>query len=346
MHKNNFAVLRHLAALAVLASHSVALTTGQEATEIGMRLTHGQMTVGHLAVTVFFILSGYLITLSWQRRPVLGAFAAARAGRLLPGLAASVLLCALVAGPLLTILPAADYATSPETARFIGWNLSLLGFAGPLPGVFTTNPLVAVNGSLWTLHYEAACYAMVAGLGLLGLLRRWVVLALLAAALIATRLWWGGPLVEFGTCFVGGMAMALWRPPIRVWALLLCAVVLVGMAMTGGFRLACATAGAYVVVAAALARPWSPIGGNGSDYSYGVYLWAFPVQQLIVSWGVAHWAVNIAISLPVVLACAWLSWQGIEGPVLRWQRTRRPVAAPAWGTNTTGQLIHQQLDRR
>ena len=322
MPENNFGPIRHGAALAVLASHSVALTTGQESTELGMRLTGQQMTLGHLAVFTFFILSGYLITQSWQRRPQLVSFTMARAGRLLPGLALSLVGCALL-GAILTTLPVADYAADPATARFVWLNLSLLGFAGPLPGVFAAHPIPAVNGSLWTLQYEAACYAILAGLGLAGLLRRSVVLAMLVAGLVAGKFWLGGVLVEFGTCFLGGMTMALWRPPIRTWALLLCAGVLAIAAVTGGLRLACATAGAYIVIAAATGRPVRTRGGRGADYSYGIYLWAFPVQQIVVGWGVHHWASNIAVSLPIVLACDWLSWHGVERPALLALRARR-----------------------
>ena len=177
MPENNFGLIRHCAALAVLVSHSVALTTGQEATELGMRLTRNQMTLGHLAVFTFFILSGYLITQSWQRRPQLGSFLIARAGRLLPGLALSLVGC-VVAGAVVTTLPVVDYAADPATGQFVWLNLSLLGFAGPLPGVFAGHPVPAVNGSLWTLQYEATCYAILAGLGLAGLLRGWVVLAM------------------------------------------------------------------------------------------------------------------------------------------------------------------------
>ena len=330
MPENNFGLIRHCAALAVLVSHSVALTTGQEATELGMRLTRNQMTLGHLAVFTFFILSGYLITQSWQRRPQLGSFLIARAGRLLPGLALSLVGC-VVAGAVVTTLPVVDYAADPATGQFVWLNLSLLGFAGPLPGVFAGHPVPAVNGSLWTLQYEATCYAILAGLGLAGLLRGWVVLAMLAAGLVAGKLWLGGALVEFGTCFLGGMAMAVWRPPVRAWALLLCGGVLITAAATGGLRLACATAGAYLMIAAATARPLRTGISGGADYSYGIYLWAFPVQQLVVGWGLDYWAVNIAVSLPIVLACAWLSWHGVERPALLALRARRSAASLVLG---------------
>ncbi len=326
MHQNNFGVLRHAAALAVLASHSIPLTYGTEVDELGMRATGQQMTVGHMAVFVFFILSGYLITESWQRNPSPWVFARARLGRLLPGLALSVVGCT-VAGLFLTTVPIGAYLTDPMTARFIWVNLSLTDFAGSLPGVFTTHHPPAVNGSLWTLHYEAACYVLVAVLGVAGLLRRWVVLALLVCGVVAAKSWIGGSMVEFGASFVGGMAMALWRPPVRLWALLLCAAMLGVTAMTGGFRLACATAGAYLVITAATGRPWRATPGDGADYSYGIYLWAFPVQQLVFAWGVTHWALNIAISLPLVLACAWVSWHAVERPVLR--AIRRLRSGPA-----------------
>ena len=85
------------------------------------------------------------------------------------------------------------------------------------------------------------------------------------------------------------------------------------------------------MIAAATARPLRTGISGGADYSYGIYLWAFPVQQLVVGWGLDYWAVNIAVSLPIVLACAWLSWHGVERPALLALRARRSAASLVLG---------------
>ena len=143
-----------LAALAVLASHAVPISYGSNAKELLFRLSGGQATFGSLAVTVFFIVSGYLITGSYVGRPNPLRFVWARALRLLPGLIVVVLALAFAVGPLLSTVPAREYFSSASLVRFVFINLSMANFWGYLPGVFEHNPYRGVNGSLWTLHYE------------------------------------------------------------------------------------------------------------------------------------------------------------------------------------------------
>ena len=205
---NNFDALRLGAALAVLASHSVPLSYGNNEWEPVWRASQHQATLGHLSVAVFFVISGYLITASYARRPDPVRFVGARVLRLLPGLAVMLALVTVVAGLLLTTLPLADYFASPATLRFFVGNLSVFAFTANLPGVFGSNPFPsAVNGSLWTLAYEVECYAAVLLLGVAGCLTRWVALAALGALLLASGMWWGGDLVEFGSYFAGGAVM-------------------------------------------------------------------------------------------------------------------------------------------
>ena len=328
---NNFDTLRILAALAVLFSHAFALTTGSDAAEPLFRLTGGEATCGGLAVCVFFIISGYLITGSFQRTHDPAAFIAARALRLYPALVVMLVVLALVAGPLLTTLPPGTYLNHPATLSHLAVNLSLLATQPSLPGVFETLPFPnSIDGSLWTLPHEVRCYAVVLLLGVTGVLDRgkFVALPAIALVLLAARRWAPDATPWFYTAFAGGMALRIIRPPLNGWAALACAVLCLASIKLGGFRIATATLGAYAVLWLALApRARLPNLARHGDVSYGLYLWAFPVQQLTVHLlgTQGGWPLNIAVSLPITLVLAYLSWTCIEAPALRWKS--RPVLA-------------------
>jgi peptidoglycan/LPS O-acetylase OafA/YrhL len=331
-HDNNFDTLRLLAAFSVVCSHAFPLSYGSDETEPMFHASRQQTTIGGIAVAVFFIISGYLITQSYTRTRNPLRFIWARMLRLLPGLAAVLTLLALVLGPLLTTEPLPDYFSAPQTFRFVFVNLSLLTFTDGLPGVFPTVPYRnAVDGSLWTLGYEAACYAIVLCLGLAGLLNRWIVLALFFASLVASKYWLGGDMVQFGSFFLAGAVMFLWRPKLRLYLAVPCLLLMAAALSTGGFRLAAATAGAYLVLYLALG-PFRLPRWDGTDISYGVYIWAFPVQQTVALAFGAHaaWWSNLLISLPLITGLAWLSWHLIEAPALsmrhaRWITARAPA---------------------
>ncbi len=325
MKANNFDVLRLIAALAVLVSHAVPLSYGSNQREAVWRFSHGQTTLGELSVAVFFVISGYLITMSWMRSPDPLSFVSARMLRLLPGLLAMLVLVAVVAGPLLTSWTLAEYTASPTVQNFIISNAFLLNDVSVLPGVFTKNPFgPAVNGSLWTLYYEAVCYALVLALGLAGCLNRWTAAGLTIVGLLASAVWWGGAYVQFGTLFLAGSTIYFWRPPLRGWIAALCCCAVMAAMMTGGLRLILATAGAYLTIYLAIAtRPIRlPIWATRTDMSYGIYIYAFPVQQAVSTalGNEASCMANIALSTPVVLVLSWLSWRFVEGPSLTWKR--------------------------
>ena len=333
MHVKNFDVMRVAAALAVLASHAVPLTQGSDANELLFRLTRQQATLGHLAVAVFFVISGYVITESFVRGGW-SRFVVGRALRIFPPLAASLVVLAFVAGPLLSTWAVADYFADERPWRYVWGNLVLFGFNARLPGVFDTVAYTSVvNGSLYTLQYEAACYLAVLGLGLVGLLKRWILLALTVLFLVASAKFMGGYWVEFGSYFLGGAMFYVWQPPLRLGWAVSCLVLLVTAALTGGLRLAVATTGAYLIIY--IGRGVRPLGSIRTDISYGIYIWAFPVQQCIVQWGRPgmDWTTNIALSLPIVLSLAWLSCHAVERPA---QRLKNRLVPNRGGRPTIG----------
>ena len=329
---NNFDTLRILAALAVLVSHAFALTTGSDAADPLFRLTGGEATIGGTAVCVFFAISGSLITRSFLRSNDAATFLAARALRLYPALVVMLIVLALIAGPLLTTLPLAAYLDHPATLRHLAVNLSLLASEPGLPGVFETLPFPrSVDGSLWTLPHEVRCYAVVLLLGLTGLLRRGPLILLPALALIlfAARTWAPDATPWFYTAFAAGMAFTCLRPPLNGWAALACALLCLASVKLGGFRIVTATFGSYAILWLALApRVRLPDLARFGDVSYGLYIWAFPVQQLTIHLlgTKGGWALNVAVSLPIALALAWLSWRYVESPAMQWKT--RPALLP------------------
>lgn len=344
--ENNFNLIRMIAAAAVLVSHAWPLTLGQGAPEPLQALTG--FSLGGSAVTVFFAISGYLITRSFERQPTVGRWLRARVLRLMPALAVVLVLSVAVLGALVTTLPWEVYLTDPETLSYVPRNLSLALPQYPLPGVFENNPSQAVNGSLWTLFFEVACYGGVLVLGLLGILRhrRWMVatlvlFALAHACISLTPLREAAPfkvlrLSDLGLPFVIGMAFYLWRErlPLHPGLLLGLALVTVLARDAALYPVLFTFSLAYAVFLLAYLPRGRILHYNRlGDYSYGTYIYAFPVQQLMVhAAGTATPWTNIALSLPLTLALAVLSWVWIERPALalvRGSARRAPIPVPA-----------------
>lgn len=332
---NNLNLIRMLAASAVLVSHAVALVMGPAVPE-PLEPTLG-VSLGGLAVTVFFVISGLLIARSFDRRATVVHFIVARIMRLYPALIVVLVLTAL-AGVLLSSRSAAAYFSDPASWSYVPRNLTLAFLQQYLPGVFAGNPVPhAVNGSLWTLFYEVSCYAGVFVLGLCGLLRsRWACLAFLGLMLaaylvsifaeptggIAFRL---DLLASLGFPFALGMAAYSWRealplgpvPAAILWVMValfassevISAVVIVAVGYTTLWL-------GYVPRSRLLA--YNRLG----DYSYGMYIYAYPVQQAVVQLSPdATPAFNMAVSFPVALVCAIASWHFVERHALAINRT-------------------------
>ncbi|MCU0948053.1 MAG: acyltransferase [Porphyrobacter sp.] len=323
---NNLNLIRIIAAAAVLVSHAFPITLGEGADEPLARLTG--MTLGGWAVAVFFGISGLLITRSFDRRSTLVQFVTARVLRLFPALFV-VLVITVAVGALVTTLPPAAYFASRETLTYIPRNLSLVFLQFALPGVFENNPLPqTINGSLWTLFYEVVCYAGVVVVGLAGLLRSRILFSLAFAGLTLAYLFslsWqpaGGIafhadlLISLAWPFALGMMAYLWRTSIVLDIRLAIALWLVCFAAAySPYLQPC------VMVALLYSVAWLgfvPKRGlllynRLGDYSYGVYIFAFPIQQLCADvLGTAEPLSNIAAALPLTLLCAALSWHLVE----------------------------------
>lgn len=348
--KNSFDSIRLIAATAVIVSHSFALTFGNEDFEPLAVLTQNQSTIGVTSVAIFFVVSGLLISLSFDRTPTVMRFIRNRALRLVPGLWICIILTVLLFGPFFTVVPLGRYFTSSDTLGFLG-NLFFLPAGHGMAGMFPDNPHSdAVNGSLWTLKYEVACYVIGGLLLATRKLRIPLVAASWIAALICARLI-GEPKLQSGIMyhiaqmaylfrFYGaGMLIYLFREriPLSSFAGLCALGVLSASTQTPYFNEVLAICGAYAILVLAFNGPeWFRKIASKGDISYGVYIYAFPVQQALVPLCLktAHpWLTNIAFAIPITYALAALSWKLVEKPALNFKKERRISGAEGRATH-------------
>ncbi len=327
---NNFDGLRLIGALAVVVGHAFHLTGRPDFVPFVLGYP-----IATLGVVVFFSISGFLITASWQRSPKPVNYFLARSLRIFPGLIVVILASVFVLGPLVTTLTVGDYFRAPGTWDYLS-NIRLQPNY-QLPGIFESIPYPsAVNGSLWTLPAEFLCY-LVVPLALLAprLARVWVVFGLLGVSLYLGSIAPEQSAVVYGTrisdaagmwaFFAGGALLRLafqrrdniFRTDVAAVAI---AVHLLVMALWPQwlYWVSWATL-PYVVLAIGLAStPYLRRAARYGDFSYGLYLWSFPVQQVVVlAFGVLPMSANLLVVTPIALALAAVSWYVVENPAMQ-----------------------------
>jgi len=303
----NFDLMRLIAALLVVVSHTFPLA-GQAPLTI-----RGVEDLGALGVSIFFVISGYLVTASYQRDPK--TYLLKRVLRIEPGLIASLVVTVVLLG-FVTTAPAPEYWR--EAALYVLRNALLYPATYELPGVFQAVPMAGVvNGVLWTLRLEFTFYIVL----LLIRARLPLVLTLLAACTAVFVVmsfthphWADDQLTRIaflaarnGLLFFAGAALQLTRTRVPLW-------------LGGASVLAFPFLGPLVLPTAVLglARP----GKLPADLSYGVYIYAFPIQQVLAAYG----QLNLATAVLAVIPFAVASWFLVERPALK----LKPGPRPAW----------------
>lgn len=335
--ENLFDLLRFIAATMVIYSHSFPLLGLQK----DPLAAAGGVPLGTLGVSLFFVLSGFLICRSWLNKPSITAYSAARCLRIFPALVFSLLLCVFVVGPLGTAQPLPQYFKSAQTYDFLN-NLFLFPIRYDLPGVFLNNPLKAVNGSLWSLPVEFMMYGVILGLGLTKILnRRALLLTVTGALAICDLLWFSqpqfasrveltvlvGPSINMALFFLIGSCFYSYRTEIRRdWRLAAAAALLWFLSFgTPNLRLVEYLTLPYLFffiasLPAVSLRHFARYG----DFSYGLYVFAFPVQQCFVHF-LTHQKLTVlslfGFSFVVTLLLSMISWHFIESPALRLKKT-------------------------
>lgn len=328
---NNFNLIRIVAAIAVLITHSFALATGAADAE-PFREGLG-MTLGSIAVDVFFITSGFLVTASLLARQSAIEFIWARALRIFPALLIMLLLTVFGLGVFFTSLTLSSYLADSRIYIYLVKCATLIaGVVYKLPGVFAHNPWKdGVNGSLWTMPYEIRMYTIlaVAWIALravkkarLTTFRLTIVTgAIIAGLLVVVRHFYfpvENHFIWLFFMFFAGAAFYVLKEYVAIsrmffW-LLVIALLSSAMVNKNVFFIVYLLTIAYILfyvayVPSGLIRKYNQVG----DYSYGVYIYAFPVQQSIAALipGVSVLSMFL-IATPVTVFLAALSWHFLE----------------------------------
>ncbi len=339
--RNSLNALRLLLATLVIVSHSWPI--GGYGDDPGI----GDLSLGEWAVAGFFAISGYLITMSRVRSRSFGDYLWRRVLRIYPAFLVVLVVVAFAFAPLSVVVSGEGTWTVGEAATYVVRNLGLrvtqMGIPGTLEGVPYAD---AWNGSLWTLWYEFLCY-LVLGVAVTLLPERWVGPATIGAAVacpaaVILIIAAGVPslallnAVTLGGYFAAGAVLFSYRDrvPMRGWLAAASAVLIVVAAMTSTFRGIAGFPVAYLMLWLGVALPLSAVGAK-NDLSYGMYVYAFPVQQMlaiVLAGVVLPPAVFVMLAIAATVPFAAASWFLVEKPAmrlksLRWGR-RRPATPP------------------
>ena len=309
----------------------------------------------------FFAISGFLITSSWFRRPRVRDYFLARGLRILPGLWACLIVTAFVIAPIAVAVQggsAAKLLLSRAPFEYVLGNSAVILFKKDIAGTPSGLPFFGIwDGSLWTLYWEVLCYIIIAVLGVVGLLhRRWLI-----PALLAVMVYWsvilpprnpfaeappGAPLhidtetqrlmtdataARFAVMFLAGALLYRFRDVIPArWSLVVVSLVIVLAALLlPNYRVVGAIPLTYAIIVSGALIHTKRLTLR-TDLSYGVYIYAFPIQQLLVICGLAflHPGVFAVIATLATLPLAALSWFLVEKPAVslksRLKRRRIP----------------------
>ena len=361
IYSNNFDSLRLILALLVIFSHSYMVGRGSNLIEPLYVLTGGQLTLGYISVWGFFGISGFLITKSWLGSPSVWKFLRHRVGRIYPGFTVAALICAFLVIPIATSIQSIRQI-SPlhfilHTLRLNIWEL---------PYAFDRNAFPnSVNSSLWSIPFEFWCYLMTLLMGLLGVLRWRHLLSLIFLGLLCGRLLFDmtgsqphwpflaniiGDLYTWFVVlpfFMAGMLFHLYGGPrlIRTpWVVLSAVVLVVSVAIPHALLFTMPICGVYLLMKLAYARSLNFLDlGRRGDFSYGVYLYAWPIQQLVVmkAGGALNPLLLFAVAAPSALLLGMLSWFLVERHFIPAKIDRSRVSEA--GNPTSASLVNNGL---
>ena len=325
--KNNLDVIRFFLAASVIFGHSFQILfppDRQLEVDPTRHFTKGQMYIGDFAVDMFFVISGYLILMSWERHPKAFDFVKNRFLRIFPGYLVAFLLSVLVFGAF-GANSISDYFHSAAAFGTLHWLREVCLIHPPLAldTFLSSNLPTNINAPMWTLIHECECYIGLLLLGVLGVYR-W-------RAVIPTIVLFGfvqymrAPVWEshyrLPLAFLVGMLFYQERQLIQlkmVPALLLPILWVVAIQYGYALPLSALMCGYSFLYLGLVAKP---IKWLKADFSYGIYLYGFPVQQLVAKWNMAWiqpWQLT-SISAPLAICFAAMSWYLVESRFLKFK---------------------------
>lgn len=346
--RNTLNFVRLVLASAVIYRHAQVVTSGTVETSNWNSQIFGQMPVDG-----FFAVSGYLIAGSWIRNPQPRQFLASRIARIYPAFWACLVVTGFCIAPLAASLGGYDWTWSPLSQDgpfgYVFKNASLVIFQNDILLGPSEVPWEGDwNGSLWTLKWEFACYVAVFLVGMCGLLaKRWFSVALFVllwtfCAFGAVHFPEHGTVDDFSRLalmYVSGVLLynfARWVPVAPSLVVLSGAAALTAGIFAPDYRLVGSLPLAYSLIAFG-AIVTTPALRFQNDISYGMYVYGFPVEQLLahtVMVSKAPWLFSL-VAIATTLPFACLSWYILEKPVLNHVRARRRASrsgqAPEYG---------------
>jgi len=303
-------------------------------------------SLGSWGVSIFFIISGYLLAgttdFSWR-------YFWRRCLRIFPGLVVVIFLCAFVLGPIVSTLPFEEYFQNPLAYKYL-WRITTLGwlFGGynALPGVFASNPIPnAINGSLWVIPYLLSMYVVLyvfarmkflqkRYLLLIAYLAAWPVVILKPTISVPSLVqeitglpgWYLHSFFIMKFCdlyllFMIGVLISVFRDMFKTRLnLLILTAFLIAASYWTGFVLIVhyMVFPAMIIVIGSASFRWQRNIIADRDISYGLYIYAFPVQQTIVQVlpTICFWGMFM-LTMIVTTVLAVLSWKFVENPAQR-----------------------------
>ncbi|UUX92730.1 acyltransferase family protein [Methanoplanus endosymbiosus] len=315
---NNFDLLRFLAAGSIIFSHCFALSLGYA----NVHLFDWHLLVGQFGLATLLVISGYLITKSWEKKPEPRTYFKKRALRLFPGMLTSILFIMFVIGPVNTSYTLREYflrLADPQT-----WMAMPFYINGWAIGIFTENPVTYVNAPLWTIPFEFMLYVFVAAFGIMGILwRKRTLLPIIFSTVLLWAVWYDNPAlnkIRFAAYFLIGSYLYVNREKIeyKLWLSALLFIPVIVFFKTPFMFVFALIAIPYFVLCIA----YLPIGilhkfGVKGDPSYGMYIYSYPIQQTILHF-IPAIAVGqlIGLTFAAVIPMAYASWHLIEKKAL------------------------------
>jgi len=337
---NNFSALRHLATLTVFISHTYGVMGVGKKEPLGV-LTEHRYVISSFGLIIFFSMSGFLVCRSLVTSPSIKQYLLSRLLRIWPAYAVNILFCILLIGVPFTTLPVLEFLTHPQTRFFLLKNISLIGSTFYLPGVLNNE---AVNASTWTIPIEIRLYFVPLLVYLIAKLRFKQVLLLLLITLWLAQLllpasWQQATFrpyiiysVNLGVYFLIGACFYLYKDSIplklSIWLILFACWLAIHIWFPAYYKTTEQPFWVYTLMW--MAFRWYRVPFMKADISYGVYLYAIPVQ-LIIRHTIGQsfsFPVFLLFSLMCSVAVALLSWYLIEKRALSFKsffKAKQPV---------------------
>lgn len=323
--QNCFDFLRYFFAVSLIIAHFCTLTD----------IPQFWFITGGMRVKAFFTITGFLVTYSFLRRDCnVRSYVRKRLIRIVPAYVCAIGFCLLM-GLVVTQLTTGSFLGDVQTWKYFFSNLLMLNWIEPeLPATFQANPVPQMNGSLWSMKHEMIFYALVPPMTWVAL--RWgkrvVVVPVLVASVVLYPMM---PVqLQYFTYFLSGMALLLYFEDFNRYRKYILPFALVSEVLhymlvspewlTGVLTALEPLCFGIVLISVAYHVKWLNVFQRFDNVTYGLYLYHFPIIQMLIHYGVCDYDIRLCFVMALLLTCvmACLSWFLVEKPISRYFREK------------------------